>query len=439
MLSQHDRELLTAFVDGEVSNDQHQKLTDLLRQSAEARDLLRALEQDARSLRQLPQLRVPTDLSASVLMEIVRRRLVPAPAPTLPPVRLPQPGVPAWAALTIAAGLLLSVGVASYLFFRENTTPPGNPVVVQSHTGTSDPDKGPSNVPPPGPVVVLPDKTPEPDRIPEKPDPVTPDPIVGVPTPDPDTAPEHDPTPVRPSGPVFTGPSGERYEMRQADIFPPAIFRVLDLDQPASRQALVADLKKANAFRMELPCKDGNKATERLQAVLKERKVSLTVDPVAQSRLTKTQWKTSYLLLVDNVLPEELADLVARFAAADHKIEPKKPAEPQLNRLVLTRWTRMDQKDLADHLGADPGSPPALKVPGPLGTDIHRPLSDQTAEQVGKALDGNKAHPECQALLVAYTGSRILTPSAEVKRFLEARKQPRPGAVQVLLVLRTVG
>jgi hypothetical protein len=227
--------------------------------------------------------------------------------------------------------------------------------------------------------------------------------------------------------------------MRQADIFPPAIFRVFDLEQPAPRQALATDLKKANAFRVELPCKDGNKATERLQGVLKERKVPLTVDPLAQTRLTKTQWKTSYLLFVDNVLPEELSDLLAHLAVADRKSDPKKPTEPQLNRLVLTRWTRIDQKDLADHLGTDPGLPPASKATGPLGTDIHRPLPEQTAEQVGKALDGNKAHPECQALLVAYTGSRILTPSAEVKRFLEARKQPRPGAVQVLLVLRTVG
>ena len=113
---------------------------------------------------------------------------------------------------------------------------------------------------------------------------------------------------------------------------------------------------------------------------------------------------------------------------------------------VLPRLTPRDHKELADLMGLDPtrSSP---KPAGSLGTDLHKPLSEQTAEQVAKALAGQggarpqpgkpaaKA-PEQVALVLAYNPVRPRPGSPEVKRFLDGRQPTRPGTVQVLLVLR---
>ena len=55
MLLDRYRQLLTAYVDGELSSRQRRHVVRLLHRSAEARRLLRQLEADAKSLRDLPR------------------------------------------------------------------------------------------------------------------------------------------------------------------------------------------------------------------------------------------------------------------------------------------------------------------------------------------------------------------------------------------------
>ena len=60
MLPDRDRQLLSAFVDGELSSRQRRHVERLLRRSGEARTLLRRLQEDARELRHLPRPRPPS-------------------------------------------------------------------------------------------------------------------------------------------------------------------------------------------------------------------------------------------------------------------------------------------------------------------------------------------------------------------------------------------
>ena len=81
------------------------------------------------------------------------------------------------------------------------------------------------------------------------------------------------------------------------------------------------------------------------------------------------------------------------------------------------------------------------RATGPLGTDLTRPLADQTAEQLAQLAKKGKSAgktPEHSALALPMAPVRPLRGSAEIKRFLEGRKPFRPGSIQVMIVLRNV-
>ena len=69
-----------------------------------------------------------------------------------------------------------------------------------------------------------------------------------------------------------------------------------------------------------------------------------------------------------------------------------------------------------------------------------KPLAEQTAGQLAQAPPrpaGGKAADH--SFLVLTLNPRPPRGSAEVKRYLEARKPPKPGTLQIMLVLRNVG
>src|SRR5437867_3651895 len=111
MLSEQVRQLLTAYVDGELTNRQRKAVLRLLRRSPEARALLGKLRQDAERLRALPRPHLGGDFTARVLravhQEQSRRRRETA----------ARAAFPAWAGLAAAAAVLLAVGTGSFLYF----------------------------------------------------------------------------------------------------------------------------------------------------------------------------------------------------------------------------------------------------------------------------------------------------------------------------------
>src|SRR5437764_14265134 len=106
MLPERFRQLLTAYVDGEVSKRQHKAVLRLLRRAPEARTVLRQLQEDAKLLRTLPRLHLDRDLSVPVAQAIRERNLRPVmPRAALHPERFPL--LPDWAA---GALLLVAIG-----------------------------------------------------------------------------------------------------------------------------------------------------------------------------------------------------------------------------------------------------------------------------------------------------------------------------------------
>jgi hypothetical protein len=414
MLPDRDRQLLTAYVDGELTGRQQRHVARLLRRSPEARVLLQQLQTDSRVLRGLPRPPLPRDFAEPVVKAIVERRLGPARRRSAPVPRV----IPAWAGLAAAAAVLCVIGLASYFFFSSFQR-------RQPDTGGRLAQHQPTN-----PLKVPGDREKEqvaPERPEQRPELLTqrpklegplqqPNQVVVQPK-EPSKGTGNPAPPVKPKDePVVTAPAMEMFELKAADVTAPLILKIKELDQDGTRQKLLAELGKDSGFRLELPCRDGTRAFERLQGVLKANKVHLLIDQTAQDRLKKPNWKTNYVLFAENLTADELARLLQAVGAEDKKAEAKKPNDSQLDRLVVTRMTKRDHKELSDLLGIDPAQVPA------------RPEATKLAAKPG----------EVSALALPFNPVRPRIGSPEIKKFLEGRKSARPGTIQVLLVLRNV-
>ena len=114
-MQEHEIELLTAFVDGELSEPERTQALQLLHDSSEARGTLWQLQEAAHALKQLPTKKLPADF-ANKIVETLERQA--GAAFTTSPVREParkRTIVIRWA---MAACLLLAVGGLLAFFFR---------------------------------------------------------------------------------------------------------------------------------------------------------------------------------------------------------------------------------------------------------------------------------------------------------------------------------
>jgi hypothetical protein len=241
------------------------------------------------------------------------------------------------------------------------------------------------------------------------------------------------------AGPVLTDRGLEFFEIKQVDITPPIIRSLHDLDRAEARARLHADLGKADAFRLELPLGDANRTLERLESVCHTAHLNLLVDATAKARQANTNWKTSYVLYAETLTADDLVKLLHSLVTTDRASPEHRQPNVLLDRFVLTQLTRGDRRELADLLGIELAGLTPPRVTGPLGTDLQKPIQEQTANQIISSLAGQGGDKEHSLLALSFWPIRPNRSSVEVKRFLETRKPLRPGAIQLMLVLRNVG
>jgi hypothetical protein len=444
MVHPHYQELLTAYVDGELSARQRRLVARLLRRSGEARHLLRQLQEDARQLRTLPAHPIPTDLSGAIPDIIRQRRLQPIRRPRVTPPAAPT--FPAWTGWAAAAAVLLTVGLGSFLHYSRNPEGSGNGQVKnqgrpdvgvpslpeEKHVAKAGPGRGkkdhqpdPPNTRAGVPEVKEPEKTPE-----KEPD---------------DSAPPKKPAVKDPDEAVLASgqkESSRRFERVELDL--PAFFKLHDLNQAAGR-GLSDKLGVDRAVRIELPAKDAARAFDRIRTAFAARKLGMVIDPSAQVRLEKPGWGTSFGLFLENVTAREVIDLLARIGEADRKpAADKKSLDLRFDgSLVVKEMSRWDLQQLTDLLGVDPVRVRPQPVSRTPRIDIRKPLPEQTEAEVAAALEGKgvprpgAARSAPTALVMALSVGRLRSP--EVKRFLDSRKPAVPGTLQVFLVVRNLG
>jgi anti-sigma factor RsiW len=440
MLTDQHHQLLTAYVDGELTPRQYEAVMRLLQGSADARDLVRRMQQDAEAVRNLRRQKPSRDLAPPIMEIIAERRL--RPGARRRSVERPQPRLAAWAGFCAAAAALIMVAIGSYLYFSASVSDKTEPDMLAKRNGEPEPAVKVERTPEPAPEPKKPaetvvDKQPEPGPAPaavgvaEATNPVKPTDVVGAPV----------------------DPVVGMEMFQKAQVTKLQILKLAELDQEARRRELLTDLSKEPAFRMESPVKDSIKAFERLKAALIARGITLVIDQAAQFRLTPTaraaRLKTNFVLYVEDVTPDELIQLFQLAAAEDRKAEKIKKGETQFEAVVINKMTDADSEELCKLLGLKTKKLPDPPT-GPLGVDIRKPLSEKTGDEITKNLTGQGGVPrpepgkitpkvsERLALVMPYNPVRPRSDSPEIKRFLAGRKAPRPGTVHVLLVLREV-
>jgi hypothetical protein len=120
------------------------------------------------------------------------------------------------------------------------------------------------------------------------------------------------------------------------------------------------------------------------------------------------------------------------------RAEKKKKGSAQFEGLVVSRMTREDRQELSDLLGIDPRQMQTPSSQTPFGLDPRKSLTEVTGDQVARSLanKSGKRPPEHQGLVLADNPVRPRPGSAEVKTYLDLRRNVPKGALQVLMVLR---
>lgn len=146
MLSEHQRELLTAFVDGEMTRRQRKNVLRLLHRSSEARAFLQLLQEDSHRLRSLPKVSPGEELAARIML-LIQEHTVEVGAAE---VQAPSPRY--WRGWVAAAAVLLVLGASLWYFghlsrqsssqpqARQHSSPPKadsvpNPLVARMAEG----------------------------------------------------------------------------------------------------------------------------------------------------------------------------------------------------------------------------------------------------------------------------------------------------------------
>jgi hypothetical protein len=436
MLSDQVRQLLSAYVDGELSARQREAATRLLEQYAEAREFLRQLEADAAALRRLPHRRLGPEFPQKILDRIGDHRLHRERRARL----ARSPAYPTWVGAAAAAAVLFVVGVGTTIYLY--SLPQHQQKVASAKNDADRPTKS-ANVgavvkekenssPPAKEKTTLPEPTPF-GKIPSEYDkPIAPDnqPILEFTT-DANIAMETEPTSRLE---VFK-------ELEQVELA--LRFTLRDLDQSRLQERLNQTWKEDKAFHLDLVCPSTAKGLDRLQAVFQAKGVKLLIDKAALTRWQKGL-KTHYAVYSEDITPEELTSILQTLGADDKKADPKE----RFNRIIVNHLTPANRSQMGRLLGVDPDKL-ASKPKGPLGVDITQPLSKKTEQQLADSLAGKGVPrpelgkavapkgPDRVAIILSYNPVRISPSSSkEVKQFLATRPSQRPGAVQILLVLR---
>jgi hypothetical protein len=443
MLSDRITRLLTAYVDGELDDRQREALRHWLRRSPEARKLLRALQADAERLRSLSRVSLGPDFAQQVLQTIgsrtgesTRRSALVFPSP-----------IPVWLGLATAAAVVLAVGLGSYFYFAAARRHE-QPLYVAEFAENSATAVPHERIQPP-----LQRTAESRVSVPAGPGELLRAPTLEKPTSE-TQAKVASPTAV-PSRPVEKSSTGPKQPALgsplQDNTLPslkestPRVSRFFNLREfdPDQQKQFQDVLQKNSAHWMELRCTDTLAWMDRLRTAFEAQGIQLSADEDAEAVL-KLRMGVSppFALYLDDVTPSEMIAILQQSSSAD------RGRAGRLEVLEVNTMGPNERRNLGRLLGINPRR---LDGPAPKalsGVDITKPIAKLTQEQVLAFLTGHRAarsEPakpagktfERRALVVTYAPERFRSTPAEVKRFLDTRKERRSGAVQILLVVES--
>jgi hypothetical protein len=378
MLADRDLQLLTGYLDGELSTRQRKTAVRLLRKSSEARAVLQQLQHDSRSVRDLTRLKLGPDFPLKVMRTIAQTGVRPT-----SPVRPPVPGMSRWATFAMAASVLLLISGVSYWYYA-----PRQGVRVE------------------GPFIVHRQVEPLPAMVAVRPL----DPLAGK---------------------VIQGTFGQ---FNQTGLR----LAVQDLTKAATRKRLTAELRQNNAYHVDVAVRDSSQAVNNLSRVLNNKGINVLMAASTRLSLQQKQPRMRYVLYTENLSADELSSVLQQLGghtrSGDAAIE-------QLVVNAMTPEHRKELSSLlgvpANRL--QPARKGFSDPPADLlnKTIIEGKPAGQGTRPMPPSPKTSPRRDDRLAVVLAVSQDVSLNPadSDEVRRFVSGRRQQRPGTLQVFLVV----
>jgi hypothetical protein len=421
--------MITAAVDGELSERDARRFCWFLDSSAEARALYAKLRANSKRLRGLPRVVPPADLHARVMAKVAalpaRTEPTPKPEPahTTPAYRGPQ-----WVPVAVAASLLIGVTASSFWYFARDgganvaRNPNRTPAVPNGAADSLPADSARPTAPMPseryGTGFV------RNDTRPPIPDPVEPREVAVAPS----------PRLVNPD--ALGSPLGPDTQFDLMRVRVPLLKPLADFDREDVRQQLTEELGLDPAFRIDLFARDSSRGADLFLKAARATGLTVLADTTTMNLLAKRPPGHTVVVYTEALTAAELTNLFVRLNTEDAKISPR-----VFDVLHATPVVKTDETDLRGVLGTDVGllkrsAPAPERGEKPIDT-AGKPLSAGTADHIVKAIAAKQG--EKAAVLLTWSPNNLRTPpasSAELKSYLSKRGERKPHAVPVLIVIR---
>ena len=198
-----------------------------------------------------------------------------------------------------------------------------------------------------------------------------------------------------------------------------------DLNQEQPRAILDRELKKSVAVHVDLACKNGIQAVERLSSVLKGKGIKVLEDAKVRAKAGTGQGK-AILVYAENIRPDELGAILRQLGQKDGTRE--------FDTVLVDALTDGDRHDVAKLLGVNVKQ----LQPSPRGTDLPT-FIEAPPKPKGKnsGAENPPRQPERFALVLPMANGSNPASSAAIQDFLRSRMNNplRPGTLQVVVVL----
>jgi hypothetical protein len=443
-MTEAEKQLLTAYLDGVLSAAEKERAELLLRTSVEARQLFSDLVSDSLRLKYLRREQLPTDFADRVVA-ILREEVARLARRQLWRLRIRR-----WAPVAVAAALLPFIAWGTFALLSQILTRPESPSVAsssQSQPQQQDFDR-------PGPVASdanqlakhswaeleqklrtgwqesvrageswqqLFAQSIEPlnelaraawneleplvlgDWNPAVPD-------IGNPA-------------------VLTSPLRDtnRQMFRSLEFSLPPIFSWQNFGQNEVQQLLGTK----RFLVLDVSCRDGRRTWERVQAAFRSQKIPVLLD----SRLKKF-WdhhqNTVFFVYVENLSRAQAGDLLLALHREDTRGAGKSPSEAQIRSILAQPVVPEVRQRLAELLGLPTGLlPEADTSPSPAADSA---VADDTLRKLEQLAAGQPVRPAVTQA-VAFSPLRY-PPSKEIQRFRQQRGQVRADAYHLVLIFR---
>lgn len=432
-MKKHELKLLTAFVDGELPSSIQNEANELLQNSAEAREFLRLLKQDAQMIRNQVPMECSYELTQKILNSIKVRPLSRIAHLNKRDDLMMRP----WFSLVAVTAILAVTtfisfyAVNAFLAMQENEQAKGqlsrssNKNVENYKNAQVDNSESIEKAA----QIAMQEKQNllpvPPELIKENDKSAKIRPLVGQKNKSPDIASK--------GKELLAAPANETFNLIKIDATLPWVLRKKDVEGEVSGRVLSKVISHDARLKIELSCKDNAAAFAQIKMNLNKMGYFVYSDVSTLMRLKNKNDKSpvNYMIYLENANINDLAQLLVQEKPTLAKDVTKvTPASSFWDALVVSKLSSNDRKTMKSVLGFEP-----TEQGGSSLNTTSKPANDSTEPAKGGSLQALKKN-KTPALAVSFTATQNLVNSSEVKQYLEIVKSSNQSGIKVLVVLR---